>query len=387
MNVHLYPSSLENETRILKIVRSLRANGVFDKIGVLGRDGTGLPGHEDLGDGIHLFRLAPAFGGTFGKWVRTVGWYVAVLGWMRGRRVECLNCHSLPVLPLSVLLKLWKRCILVYDTHELETETHVTTGLRKYLAKFVEKIFIRNVDAVCVVNRSIASWYQTCYRLPRVWVVHNMPHRMVQPPKQTGLLRDAIGLDSPEGLLFIYQGVLSPGRGIEVLLDAFADINHDRHLVCMGYGPLEKTVRDAEQMHSNIHFMPAVAPELVREYTVDADVGLALIENTCLSYYFCAPNKMYEYASSGVAVVVSEFPEMIRFVDAFDCGWKVKPDVASLRGLLESIDADSLAFKRSNAMHAGTVHCWENEEVELLSIYKYLGFGSINVIVPCLIGK
>ncbi len=377
MNVHLYPSVLKNETRILKIVRTLRTHDVFEDIAVVGRDAPDLPAHEDLGNGINLYRLAPAFGGQFdgalGKVVRTFGWYLAVLWWVRARQVECLNCHSLPVLPLSVLIKTLKQCLLVYDTHELETETHVTHGLRKCLAKLVERVFISRADAVCVVNRSIAAWYEKAYGLARAWVVHNLPRRMTAAPERTGLLRGAIGLEPPEATLFIYQGMLSPGRGIEMLIETFSGIGEERHLVFMGYGPLEDWVRKACRLHSNIHFMPAVAPDLVGDYTVDADVGLSLIENTCLSYYLCAPNKLYEYAACGVATVVSDFPEMSRFVESHDCGWKTKPNVEALRRLIESIDAESLKAKRVNAALAGMQCCWENEVPELLSMYEAMG--------------
>jgi glycosyltransferase involved in cell wall biosynthesis len=302
-----------------------------------------------------------------------LGWYLALLGWMRVRRVECLNCHSLPLLPLSVMLKLWKRCTLVYDTHELETETNGTLGLRKHLAKLVERSLISRADAVCVVNRSIASWYVNTHNLARVWVVQNLPHRTSVAPKRTFLLRSAIGLQPKDALLFIYQGMLSPGRGIEMLLEAFAGIGYDRHLVCMGYGPLEGLVRQAAQRNPNIHFMPAVAPDLVKEYTVDADVGLSLIENTCLSYFLCSPNKLYEYAACGVPPIVSNFPEMSRFVDNHDCGWKIEPNVYELRCLVESIDATILKVKQVNAVHTGTQYCWENEEPELLRMYEALG--------------
>lgn len=378
MNLHLYPSALQHETRILKIVRSLRSYGVFDEISVVGLASTDLPAHEDLGDGIQVFRLAPMFRsnpkGIVGKAIRTLVWYIEVLAWVRGHRVECLNCHSLPVLPLAVILKLWKRCVLLYDTHELETETSTLKGLRQMLAKWVEGTLIGYCDAVCVVNRSIAAWYQKTYALRHVWVVHNLPLRMSTPPEPTGLLRKAIALNPPDALLFIYQGILSSGRGIEVLLDVFSTIGSDRHLVCMGYGPLSGRVQQAAQQYPNIHFMPAVSPDLVKDYTVDADVGLALIENTCLSYYFCAPNKLYEYALCGVAPVVSDFPEMAQFIDTYDCGWKVEPTPLALRRLIDSITPKVLAAKRTNAARAGTQCYWENEETELLQMYEALNF-------------
>jgi len=391
LNIHIYPSTFQNESRIIKIIHTLRKSEVFERIIVIGLWKYGLPKHEVLYEGIEVIRIPPLFGkgmtGVIGRLLRVLGWHIGVIREIGNSKIDCLNCHSLPVLPLSVLLKMWKRCKLVYDTHELETETHVSKGLRKSLAKWVERFFIRHVDAVCVVNRSIAAWYQESYGMPHVWVVHNLPHRMTSVPQRTGLLRNAIGLRSQEALLFIYQGLLSPGRGIEMLLDAFAGIRGDRHLVCMGYGPLEESVSKAGQLHANIHFMPAVAPDLVKEYTVDADVGLALIENTCLSYYLCAPNKIYEYAACGVASVVSDFPEMSRFVDSYDCGWKVKPEVGAFRRLVESIDAESLITKRFNAALAGREYCWENEERELLSMYEVLGFNTCNARPSCLMDE
>jgi hypothetical protein len=74
-----------------------------------------------------------------------------------------------------------------------------------------------------------------------------------------------------------------------------------------------------------------VSPKLLKESTADADVGVVLIENTCLSYYLCAPNKLFEYAVCGLAAVVSDFPEMAKFVDAHDCGWKIEPTSEALR--------------------------------------------------------
>lgn len=378
MNVHLYPSVLKNESRILKITRSLSKNKVFDEIEVIGRAGSDLPICEDKGEGIYFFRLAPIFGGglsgTFGKVVLTLGWYLAVIMRMRGRRISCLNCHSLPVLPLAVILKLWKRCILIYDTHELETETNGLSAFRRKFAKCVERSLIRNVDAVCVVNQSIANWYQESYSLKHVWVVHNMPLRQVDRPKRTGLLRNAIGLNSPNTLLFIYQGILAQGRGIELLLEVFEGINDDKHLVFMGYGSLEKKVKNYAQLNSNIHFMPAVDPDVVKDFTVDADVGFSLMENNSLSNYLSAPNKLYEYTACGVASIVSNFPEMARFVDSTDCGWKTEPAATALRCLIDSIDLNILGIKRANAIFSSNKYSWEEEESELLQMYDELGF-------------
>jgi glycosyltransferase involved in cell wall biosynthesis len=376
LNIHIYPSTFANETRILKIVRSLRHASVFSKVVVLALWKEGLPRQERLEEGIEVIRVAPVMGGrlggSVGRVVKAIGWYLGVLLTLRGWRLTCFNCHSLPVLPLSVLVKWWKGCVFIYDPHELETETAGLRGCRQWLMRLLERALIGWADAVCVVNQSIADWYAANYRLRQVWVVRNVPYRSEAEPLRTGALRKAIGL-APEAQLFLYQGLLAPGRGVQLLIDAFTAMP-DRHLVFMGYGELKARIHDAAAKHANIHFMPAVPPGLVKDYTVDADVGISLIENVCLSYYLCLPNKLFEYAACGVPAVVSAFPEMGRFVDEFDCGWKVDPDSQALRRLVKSLTAAELAAKRANTRGFGGVYCWQEEEKMLLAMYQALGF-------------
>ncbi|NBW48604.1 MAG: glycosyltransferase [Betaproteobacteria bacterium] len=376
LNIHIYPSIFANESRILKIVRSLRGHDVFTRVVVLALWKAGLPRHEVLEDGIEVMRVEPLFGGGLHGWVgrllKIVGWYLGVLLALRGQTVICFNCHSLPVLPLSVLVKFWKRCALVYDPHELETETAGLSGRRQWLARRVESALIRRADIVCVVNRSIADWYVARYRIQHVWVVRNVPYRTEKRPVRTGALRRAVGL-SPEAQLYLYQGLLAPGRGVGMLIEAFSGMP-DRHLVFMGYGELEGQIREAAVHHANIHFMAAVPPSQVKDYTVDADVGIALIENVCLSYYLCLPNKLFEYVACGVPAVVSDFPELGRFVDEYDCGWKTVPDAQALRQLMQGLTAEELAAKRTNTRDSGWMYCWEEEEKTLLAMYRELGF-------------
>ncbi len=376
MNIHIYPSTFANESRIIKIVRSLRGHKVFTRVLVLALWKEGFPRHEVLDHGIEVLRVAPIFGGALqggrGRLLKAVGWYIGVLWALRSMQVSCFNCHSLPVLPLAVLIKFWKRCLLVYDPHELETETAGLSGRRQWLARRVEGALIHRAEAVCVVSRLIADWYVERYRIKPVWVVRNLPYRSKRAPVPTGALRRAIGL-APEAQLFLYQGLLAPGRGVGMLIDAFSEMP-DRHLVFMGYGELEGRIREAAAQNANIHFMPAVPPGQVKDYTADADVGIALIENVCLSYYLCLPNKLFEYVACGVPAVVSDFPEMGRFVDEHDCGWKTAPEALALRQLMQRLTAEELAAKRANTMGSGRLCCWEEEEETLLAMYRALGF-------------
>lgn len=377
MNIHIYPSTFANETRILKIVRSLRRASVFSTILVFALWKKGLPRYEVLEDGVKVIRIAPiiggGLGGGLGRVIKVLGWYLGVLWALKGVRVVCFNCHSLPVLPLSVLVKWWKGCVLIYDPHELETETAGLGGLRQGVARIVERSLIGFADAVCVVNRSIADWYASAYRLRNIHVVRNVPNRSRISLGRTGRLRQAIGLRE-ESLVFLYQGLLAPGRGVDILLDAFSRLPEDRHLVFMGYGELTERIKTVTESHVNIHYLPAVSPDQLQSYTVDADVGISLIENVCLSYRLCLPNKLFEYAACGVPSVVSDFPEMGAFVEEHKCGWRILPDANELVRFVSDLSAEEIALKRNNALRASEVFCWQDEEAMLLSMYHGLGF-------------
>lgn len=379
MNVHIYPSYFTNESRILRIVECLGKYRVFNEFLIIAIFRKDLPAEEAINDNSRVTRIAPAFGrtitGKLGHVIKAVGWYVAAFRKLLSLPgLQCVNCHSLSVLPLGVLAKWFLKCKLVYDTHELETEVVSSRGLRKRLAKIAERLMIGQCDAVSVVNHSIAQWYKEQYKLGEVAVVRNMPKVQQRKIAATGKLRALIGVTGPEERIYLYQGLLTAGRGIPILLDVFRQMDAKQHLVFMGYGDMESTISAAADRHPNIHWVPAVPPEEVLAHTSDADVGLSLIENVCLSYYYCLPNKVFEYAACGVPSLVSNFPEMSRFIEESAYGWTVEPGVATVLEKLRSIDHQSISDIKKHIQASPVRYSWESEEAALLAIYSSLGY-------------
>ena len=376
LNIHIYPSVFTNETRILKIVRTLHRHRIFNRVLIVAVGKDGLPEHEIVEDGIEILRVSPMFGrnrtGRFAFFLKAIGWYFSVFSALRQKNVSCLNCHSLSVLPLTIAVSFWKRCCLVYEPHELETETMGLYGLRKRLMRATERSLIGKADAVCVVNRSIADWYKKSYKLDRVWVIRNVPNFIGTDRKPEGVLRSATGISSG-AWIFLYQGLLAPGRGVSLLIEAFSKMS-EHHLVFMGYGELETFVRKATTKNANIHFMTAVPPDELWRYTIDADVGISLIEDKCKSYYLSLPNKVFEYLSCGLPAIVSNFPEVERLVGQYDCGWNIAPDERELRSLVKNLTREAVIAKAVNTKKTILANNWQLEERVLLKMYKELGF-------------
>lgn len=350
--------------------------GLVDQIYLVGMWSDGLPEHERLDEKRQIWRVRPRIGsqeaGLILKTLRYIEWQLRIFLRFRASAIRYVNCHSLPVLPLGALLKLFKRTLLIYDTHELETEGAGSTGLKRVLYKLTEGVFIRFTDAVITVNESITRWYQHEYRLKNVVTVRNVPEKRAETViDPTSLLKRNLGL-TQDDLLYIFQGSFGPGRGIETMLEVFSRLDRDRHVVFMGFGGLEERIREYERSFPNIHFHPGVKPHEVGRYTRGADVGLCLQENIGLNYYLSLPNKLFEYIINGVPVIVSDFPEMARVVDEGRCGWKIPVDGQALFELVTELSSSEIEQKRYNAREYARTIGWEYEEKALLSLYREL---------------
>ena len=376
LNIHVYPSPLTHESRILRITDALAQADVFSCIEVIGVARSDLPASEALDAKRTLVRLPrKLFAGNDGfvaKLVRTLEWSGRVLVSVRGRQVACINAHSLAVLPLCVLAAKMTGARLVYDTHELETETSGYKGVRQKLARFVEKLLIRRCDMVVCVSASIADWYEKTYGMRQPAVVRNIPQFRPPVVHELATLRGSLGLQ-PGRVAFIYQGGFIAGRGVERLLKIFAELPH-LDLVCMGSGPLQPLVALAAQVHTNIHLIPPVPPQEVLGYTQAADVGICLTDNSCLSHYYSLPNKIFEYLHAGLPIIVNPLLEQKKMVEQYGCGWVALEDDGAFAAMLAAVDRAAIAAKGDNVRAASRALNWDEEKARLLQAYRDHGF-------------
>ncbi|HIC78472.1 MAG TPA: glycosyltransferase, partial [Sulfurovum sp.] len=185
------------------------------------------------------------------------------------------------------------------------------------------------------------------------------------------IFRETFSIDKVQ-TIFLYQGNLSRGRGVEVVLETFKRLdNKNSVIVFMGYGELKNLILEYQKEHDNIYFHEAVNPNILLNYTSSADFGISMIEDICLSYRYCLPNKMFEYIMAGVPVIVSNLPEMKKLVEKYGVGVVAKEN--SQEALSEAIIlASSLdkahVQKRLNSVKS--IYNWEEQERVLISLYR-----------------
>jgi glycosyltransferase involved in cell wall biosynthesis len=294
---------------------------------------------------------------------------VKVLGYARRKNIEVVNIHSLPLLPLGVLLKWALGTKLVYDAHELETETYGLAGHRQAIARHVERILIKYADLVIVVGDGINDWYRRKYGLSNIVTVLNCPE--FQEHQSTKRFHAELGI--PDGKkIVLYQGGLVRGRGVERLLDIFAKYDDDRHvLVLMGYGELESRIKEYADSHGNVYFQEAVDPTVVLKYTSSANVGISYIDNPSLNDHWCLPNKLFEYIMAGLPVIVNDVPEMRRVVNENKIGIVLNELTSeSLIRALDELERFNAVELGKNLKSAATKYSWQTQERAMVNAYN-----------------
>jgi len=287
------------------------------------------------------------------------------------KNVDIIHCNDLNVLPIGVIIKkfLNKDVKLVYDAHEYETEINGLSGIQKKLVKFLEKIIIRYADKVITVSESIANEYVRLYNINKPALVLNTPpYKKIE---KKAIFREKFNIFQDK-TIFLYQGGLSKGRGIEILIETFKNLDTDKSVIIfMGYGLLEEDVKRASKESANIYFHPAVRPEVLLNYTSSADFGILFYENNCLNHYYCLPNKMFEYLMAEIPVIVSNLYEMKRLVESNQIGVVAKENTP--QGLKEAIQKAVKLDKeelKKNIQKVKEVYNWEEQEKVLLEVYE-----------------
>lgn len=372
-NLHISLTEFRNESRVLKETDSILNHNIASKVYIASLHADDLEEEKIYKDNLILnrFKLSSRklSKNLLVQVIKYFEFIYRVTLFYRKKDIKMINIHAIALLPLGILLKYLYKAKLVYDTHELETETNGSKGLRKKLAKFMEKSLIKKCDLIFVVSENIADWYAKEYGIQRPVVVKNAP-RLIGS-KKTNHFRENLGIKE-DSIIVLYQGGLSKGRGVDLLLETFKKRDDDKVvIVFMGYGQLEEDIKISGKENNNIFFHHAVAPEIVLDYTSSADIGISFIENTCLSYYYCLPNKLFEYAMAGLPVIVSNMKEMRELVEKYDMGIVVIDDkIESMNNAIDKILQSDIKEMKQSARRCAEENSWEVQEVKMINEYK-----------------
>lgn len=252
----------------------------------------------------------------------------------------------------------------VFDAHEYfpEVPEVVSRPAVKKIWQQVEKFVIPRAALRYTVTRSLAQLFEKQYGFT-FGVVRNIS--VLKPWKPA--------VKKPCYLL--YQGAVNAGRGLEMLLEVMPEI--DAELWICGQGDVLEDLKaraTALNLPGKVKFLGYVLPPALEQLTREAYLGINLLENRGLSYYYSLSNKFFDYLHAGIPQVVINFPEYALLNREFEVGVTIPLETTALKTALKTLLTDEKRYARlvQNCLAARQHWNWQEEEKQLLALYETL---------------
>ena len=318
---------------------------------------------------------------------------ITLLSWalyIRKLKANYLSCHDLIALTIGWISTIGisknKKPLLIYDSHEFEIGRN-TNGKRSKLIGWtiqkLEEFLIKKSALTIMVNESIASEVQQTYHLKnKPLIIRNIPPYW-HIKKDVCIKRRkefCEKLNIPmDYFIAMYHGSITSNRGIEQLIYAASKVE-DCRVVILGFGECDyiqklKTFIADHDMDEKVLFVGAVPYNILWEYIGASNIGVMLDQNTCKSYYYSLPNKLFENIQAEVPILSSNFPEYKNIIENFNvgicCNSHAPLDIIKCLTIVkENLDLRENFI--TNTKKAKQELNWENEKEILSEAYSIL---------------
>jgi len=280
-----------------------------------------------------------------------------------GKKADIVCANDADTLLSAIGANYFKSFELIYDSHEYFTEVPELQNKngKKAIWSFIERWGVRKSKARYTVNESLAKLFFKQYH-SKFEVILNVPNSASDKIPQF-----------KENIL-LYQGALNEGRGLETLIRAMTKI--EGKLILAGKGDLQEELRELVKnlnLSHKINFVGNLLPEELRVRTLQAKIGINILEGQSLNYYYSLANKFFDYMHAGVPSLNMDFPEYQFINDKFKVAVLIPSlDESNIVSALNKLLMDEPYYHKmkENCLLAKKFYNWELEALKLKSIYQ-----------------
>jgi glycosyltransferase involved in cell wall biosynthesis len=222
---------------------------------------------------------------------------------------DVIVAADLESLPAALVLGRESEAIVVYDAHEYWPYSY--NDFRHWEIEFwsgLERSLSKEAAIRVTVSPPLAARLSEDYGCEFIAVPNCAPLSGIAGAGTGERMRRQ---PASEEIVFLYQGGFAPGRGIEHLIRAWAEVEAPATLLLRGPGnsfktDMERLAASFELKDRRVFFPEAVSEAQLIEAAAAADVGLIPYEPDSPNNRFSCPNKLSQYLAAGLPVIANE---------------------------------------------------------------------------------
>jgi len=211
---------------------------------------------------------------------------------------------------------------IIYDSREIYTQLAglIKKPIIQKIWSWYEQNYISMVDCILANAEIDKAYLNEIYPDSYIKIIKNLPGETFLK-SNTINLKELLCLDQKQKI-FIYQGKFHNGRGIQFSIKCLSTLK-ETVLVLIGDGPMKTQYIDCAKkynMEDRVFFIDSIPYEELSNFSASADIGLSLIQPISKSYENALPNKLFEYAVSGLPIICSNLEAMQEMISQYKNG-------------------------------------------------------------------
>lgn len=300
----------------------------------------------------------------------------------RRLRPDVIHAHDFFMAMAGWLAARLSGARLIYDAHELyipEPDKHLSA--RDYFWYLLERWTVSRADAVIAANEERGRLMKVHYNLRELpIIIKNIPPApkpaTYEKVEKVLALFPSVHRTGNDLCLLVYQGDVNIDRGVERFIKAVEGMPCGYRLIVIGGGPDLNDLRTRYSVQENegkISFLGKVSGDQLPILLRACDVGVVTYPFQGLNNIYCASNKIFEYAHSGLSIIATDQPPLVDILVEYGIGESVTREDTP-----EQIAKTIIQISRNLAIYRDRLprfledNPWTNEADRLQRLYKHL---------------
>lgn len=220
----------------------------------------------------------------------------------------------------------------------------------RYYRWLLKKLALRSVKSFFTVSEAIADLYEK--------FIPSRPVAVMNVPNYASLESESQSKRSDQDKIrLVYHGAAGKGRGVPRLIRAMRLTGPQFELNLVIVGSLFQRVKYLAMaiflgVRKRVHFHKPVEFAQIPTMLNNFDIQVIFYHPPhSTNEKFSLPNKFFESARAGLAVILGDSPSMRKLVERYDSGWVARGwSHTHLANAINSVSARDLTVKKKNSL-------------------------------------